>query len=757
MKPPITIAMLLTLAVSSPLVHALGVGEAKVGSALNAPLDASIPLVDAQQYSPETLSVTLGKRSAYASAGLEWSDVIANVNATLQGQPPTIRLTSSQPVDAPWLDLLLVIESPSGRHAHEVTLLFDPADYEAEGTQASQTASQSLSQPQSQLQSQPQASNRVNTESRAESSRTEASRADVSRNAVNAEANHPAYVNSGDTLWSVAERLKPEQASVQQMMVALLEANPEVFTSGNINAMRAGFRLDVPTDAHVMRRSAAASADAIDAMNAAWRNRDNGLATVALPDLETAANPDEDTPAEQETEASDSPEPGIADAAIVSAEAVSPNAEVVNPSGEAGTLAAQLEQSQAMLAQLVEEREQMRGELDALRSEVSELTEALASQGRVSSSASNDVAQEQETIRDADGESSTEDGGAEERVSSAEDSQGTQIEEAETPASASSAGQTGGFPSLPALMENYRWTLITAGLALLLVLLLMIRRRQAREWEDVDQATISEPSVVPNNHASATPPGGATQESAPTQETSSAQTPKASSFTAVEEELETEDELETDPFSEPSPTIYAAQEDYAKRDASEASEPEDSNPEFDAFEIDEPLEWEADDDEDLGRSQAAGLASQRSATSQGSSETEVASQTEREMEPENEPETETESKTEVLSEPLEPSSSEQDTPSDSRFIDYQPPSLSAEPAAPREETPMQPTVEFEPVEAEEPQGVGKAEEKGKSPADNVADERQKATKTNSDSPLGEGWEIEEVAFKVPGRDNARSS
>lgn len=750
MKPSITLAMLLSLAVSSPLVHALGVGEAEVGSALNAPLDASIPLVDAQQYSPEMLSVSLAQRSAYASAGLEWSDVIANVNATLQGQPPTIRLTSSQPVDAPWLDLLLVIESPSGRHAHEVTLLFDPADYEAEGSQSSQAASQS------------QSSNRVNTESRAEPSRNETSRADISRNAVNADVNHPAYVNSGDTLWSVAERLKPEQASVQQMMVALLEANPEVFPSGNINAMRAGFRLDVPTDAHVMRRSAAVSADAIDAMNAAWRNRDNGLALVALPDLETATNPDEGTPAQQQAGTSDSAEPGIADSAIASAEAVSPSAEVVNTSDEAGTLAAQLEQSQAMLAQLIEEREQMRGELDALRSEVSELNQALASQERVDPSVASDVVQEQETVRDAEVDSSTgarsaAERGTEERVVLAEDTQDTQdtqIEEAETHASASSAGGAGGFPSLPALMENYRWTLITAGLALLLVLLMLIRRRQAREWESVDQATISEPSVVPNNHASAAPPGGATQESAPTQETSNAQNPQASSFTAVEEELETE-ELETDPFSEPSPTIYAAQEVYAKNAASEASEPEDSNPELDAFETDEPLEWEADDDEDLDRSQAAGLASQRSAASQDSSETEDAPETEREMEPETEPETE--SKTEVLSEPLEPSSSEQDTPSDSRFIDYQPPSLSAEPAAPREETPMQPTVEFEPVETEEPQGAEDGEKKEKLLADNVADERQKATKTDSDSPLGEGWEIEEVAFKVPGRDNARSS
>ncbi|MDR5900233.1 FimV/HubP family polar landmark protein [Halomonas vilamensis] len=752
MKPPITLAVLLILAVSSPGAHALGVGNAQVGSALNAPLNASIPLVDAEQYSSQALSVKLAERSAYTSAGLEWSDVIANVSATLQGQPPTIRLTSSQPVDEPWLDLLLVIESPEGSHAHEITLLFDPVDY-ASNAQVSEPA-----QPQSVSQNQFQ--NQSPTQTQTPRSADAQSRSNISRNQVNAGIQNPAYVNNGDTLWSVAERLKPAQASVQQMMVALLEANPEVFPSGNINAMRAGFTLNVPSETQVMRRSADASAETIEAMNAAWRNRGNRLASVALPEPETAAELEEETPADSQSqgEASDTA-PSIDAAAIVSAEAV-------NPVDETDTLVEQLEESQAMLAELIEEREQMRSELDALRSEVTELTQALASQERVAPAS--DVVQEQETARTDD--------------------------------SASSAVERG-FPSLTTLMENYRWTLIAAGLGLLLVLLLLIRRRQAKEWEDVDQVTISEPSVVPNKQASAQK---ATQGSAPKQETSNAQKPQTPSFSAVEEELET-GSFETDPFTEPSPTIYAAQEVYAKSTDSEApeleeakreeakreedkleeiefegAEPESSNPEPDelemqeSLEMEEPLEWEADDDDVLGRSQAAGLASQRSAASQKSPETEDAPEAEREpeteqefeleKEPEQEPELETEPdtgpKTEASPKPPEVSSSEQDTQQDSRFIDYQPPSLSAEPAAPREETPMQPTVEFEPVETDESQGakeVDEGEKKDESPADNVADERQKTTKTDNDSPLGEGWEIEEVAFKVPGRDNTRSS
>ncbi|WP_075881174.1 FimV/HubP family polar landmark protein [Vreelandella massiliensis] len=749
MKSPITLAVLFSLAVSSSIsssvAHALGVSDAQVGSALNAPLSASIPLVDAGQYSPEELEVRLAPRSAYTSAGLEWSDVIADVSAELQGQPPTIRLTSSQPVNEPWLDVLLVIESPSGSHAHEITLLFDPADYPASDVPARESASQSQSQAQAQI------SSRQGGESRA----------GASRHTVNAGMNNPAYVNSGDTLWSVAERLKPDQASVQQMMVALLEANPEVFPSGNINSMRAGFTLNVPRDAQVMRRSAEASAETIEAMNTAWRNRDNGLASVALSEPETASAPEEEATPDAPEQADDGTAgPRIDDAAIVSAEAV-------NPGEESATLAEQLEESQALLSQLMDEREQMQNELEGLRREVSELTEALAqsSAGSVSSTGSGADSVEVDS-GEAESVPPVEAPQRQDIQSQAAQSQNTQSQESEVPASASN-GEARGFPSLPELMENYRWTLITAALVLLLILLLLRRRRQAKEWEDVETMPAGA-STSAKPQAAVASPAANPQASVPASEA-----PKAESvsFSAVEEDLE------TDPFSDPSPTIYAAQESHADRAKSGSTSPasegrheapenrpgfENSSDEPEAYDLGEPLEWEADDDDALERSQAAGLASQRSAASRESSEKEHQAEQAPEAfaddgekapaEREEAAETEKEAEEPLTAPPSRESSPSEQNASDSRFIDYQPPSLSAEPAAPREETPMQPTVEFEPVSAAKP-----AQKTPEPPESSSEKKGHKTSTSDRDSPLGEGWEIEEVAFKAPGRDNARSS
>ena len=51
---------------------------------------------------------------------------------------------------------------------------------------------------------------------------------------------------SNDTLWSIANRLRPKGVSVEQMMLALLRANPAAFSQNNINTLKKGQVLRVP-------------------------------------------------------------------------------------------------------------------------------------------------------------------------------------------------------------------------------------------------------------------------------------------------------------------------------------------------------------------------------------------------------------------------------------------------------------------------------------------------------------------------------
>lgn len=53
-------------------------------------------------------------------------------------------------------------------------------------------------------------------------------------------------VKRGDTLYAIARRLRPEGATLNQVLVALYRANPDAFQGGNINLLRVGASLAVP-------------------------------------------------------------------------------------------------------------------------------------------------------------------------------------------------------------------------------------------------------------------------------------------------------------------------------------------------------------------------------------------------------------------------------------------------------------------------------------------------------------------------------
>ncbi|EWG98593.1 type IV pilus assembly protein FimV, partial [Halomonas sp. BC04] len=295
MRRKLTIAMLLSLSASSLQALALGVGEAAVNSPLNAPLRATIPLTDTSGLDPELLRVSVAEPREFESAGLIRSPLAASVRAAVQvreGQL-VVDLITERAVREPWLDLMLSFEWPGGRQLREVTLLLDPPDYDQlpvlvglSSAAPAATAARSAADP-----------------VRESPSRT------APAQSQDAQSGDPAWVNSGDTLWAVAGRLRPDSGiSMDQMMVALVEANPDVFPSGNINAMRAGHALVVPSRDAIMARSSQQAGDVVQAMNQAWASRGSGaparvpLGTSGLAIAEAAAGEPADAVSESEPE-----------------------------------------------------------------------------------------------------------------------------------------------------------------------------------------------------------------------------------------------------------------------------------------------------------------------------------------------------------------------------------------------------------------------------------------------------------------------
>lgn len=112
----------------SALAPALGLGDITLHSALNQPLRADIALVDAAGLEEGELSVSLATPEEFSRAGVDRVFFLNNLKFTpiLRGNRSLIRVSSSKPVNEPFLNFLVQLNQPNGRVLREYTVLIDP-------------------------------------------------------------------------------------------------------------------------------------------------------------------------------------------------------------------------------------------------------------------------------------------------------------------------------------------------------------------------------------------------------------------------------------------------------------------------------------------------------------------------------------------------------------------------------------------------------------------------------------------------------
>jgi len=77
--------------------------------------------------------------------------------------------------------------------------------------------------------------------------------------------NKTLIVRNGSTLWRLANRVKPDALTIEQVMMALYDENPDTFEYNNVNALEKGKTLFVPSIERLARESAIDAAKRFDA------------------------------------------------------------------------------------------------------------------------------------------------------------------------------------------------------------------------------------------------------------------------------------------------------------------------------------------------------------------------------------------------------------------------------------------------------------------------------------------------------------
>ncbi len=292
---------------------ALGLGRLNVQSALGETLRAEIEVTSLTPEEASSLKLRVAPPEAYRAAGVEYNSALPSAQVSVVKRPDgrqVLSITSNRAVLEPFIDVIIEATWASGRLVREYTLLFDPpgsrmAQAPAPATApvvspapAAPPAAPPAAAPAAAPAPAPVAAAPVPAPAplaprAAPAPRVAPAEAPPRASATTASAGgDEVRVRPGDSLSRIASRTQRPGISLDQMLVSLFRGNPQAFMGENMNRLKAGVVLSVPSAEQAGKLSASEAHEVIVAQSAdfaAYRQRlASGTTTAA-----------DDTPARQ--------------------------------------------------------------------------------------------------------------------------------------------------------------------------------------------------------------------------------------------------------------------------------------------------------------------------------------------------------------------------------------------------------------------------------------------------------------------------
>jgi pilus assembly protein FimV len=265
-------ALTLMMAFALPgAAQALGLGEIHLVSALNEPLAADIDIVGATAEDLAGITASIANPETFVHFGVDRPAVLSNVALKITHDSDgrvvlTIRTTDA--CTEPLLDMLIDLRWRGGEVIRHYTLLLDPPGFHSAtpvaqpvaGTPANYTVPLSVRA----------AASSAPIETPSATVRAATAAQEASTTAGVPAARKTVRIGAKATLRGVAWRVGARSdADLKRMMFAIFRANPSAF-EGNINRLRRGALLTIPSANEVSAISAADANREIQAQMQAW-------------------------------------------------------------------------------------------------------------------------------------------------------------------------------------------------------------------------------------------------------------------------------------------------------------------------------------------------------------------------------------------------------------------------------------------------------------------------------------------------------
>ena len=257
-----TSAVLVTLLSIVGSAFGLGLGDIEVKSNLNEPLDAEIQLIQLQGLTAGEVLPTLAGNDDFRRAGVERSFFLSNIQFRVKESASgdvVVTLSTQQAIREPFLNFLVEINWPGGRLLKEYTILLDPPVFDTGLAVDALVVEPSSSAATTDLLTTTVISGTVSDQAPASASVSP-------RDDSLSEGEY--RVKRNDTLWEIALQIPSgEGYSPQQIMLAIQDLNPKAFLKNNINRVKAGSVLTLPSSQQIAARTLNEAINEVQAQN----------------------------------------------------------------------------------------------------------------------------------------------------------------------------------------------------------------------------------------------------------------------------------------------------------------------------------------------------------------------------------------------------------------------------------------------------------------------------------------------------------
>ncbi len=247
-----------------------------------------------------SLSANLAPPEAFRQAGLEYNPALTGLNFRIDRRSDgraVVRISSTRPINEPFVDLLVELNWASGKFAREYTFLLDPPGMQIGRANAVDGGASTATPvaprvatatptpapapaPAPLTAAQARAAAGQGSAPAAEAPAPAPSPAPALRPAPAASGPATVEVGRGDTLAKIAEQYRPAGVSLNQAIVAIYRANPDAFFGG-VHQMRSGASLTIPSEGEMRSLSQAEVAAEMRASLKAFNEYRNRLASNA--------------------------------------------------------------------------------------------------------------------------------------------------------------------------------------------------------------------------------------------------------------------------------------------------------------------------------------------------------------------------------------------------------------------------------------------------------------------------------------------